>query len=67
MASEIVKKRLRDKVATRAPASNAQLVRDNFSSGTPLHRRTELTKLGELHRICLVGVLQAMATQTHHS
>ena len=36
IAPEIVKKRLRDKVATRAPASNVQLVvRDNFSSGTP--------------------------------
>jgi hypothetical protein len=35
IASEIVKKRLRDKVATRAPASSVQLVRDSFSSGTP--------------------------------
>jgi hypothetical protein len=35
IASEIVKKRLRDGAATKAPATNVQLVRDNFSSGTP--------------------------------
>jgi hypothetical protein len=35
IASEIVKKRLRDRASTRASATNVQLVRSNFSSGTP--------------------------------
>jgi hypothetical protein len=58
IASEIVKKRLRDGAATKAPATNVQLVRDKFS--------TELAKLGELHRICLVVFFMDKATQTHH-
>ena len=49
IAPGIIKKRLRDKVATRAPASNVQLVvRDNFSSGTPApaHRTANWTGWG---------------------
>jgi hypothetical protein len=67
IAPEIVKKRLRDKVATKASAaSNVQLVRDNFSSDTPAPAHRIGHKLGELHRICLVGGFMGKATRTHH-
>jgi hypothetical protein len=66
IASGIAKKRLRDGAATKASATHVQLVRDNFSSDTPAPAHRIGHKLGELHRICLVGGFMGKATRTHH-
>jgi hypothetical protein len=68
IASEIVKKRLRDGTAPDAQMPNAQLARDSFASGstpTPAHRIGH--RLGELHRISMVEASMDKATQTRRS